>query len=184
MLRSHLAERRLAHIHHRPPATVLLGDLPQLTHHALPPPAARPASPAEPRPRAAARRRQRLPHRRRHDRLARSPAPTARTSTTSVSAGGSTPPRTALPQPAPAARPATATPAGDPTTPSDALRPARHGRSVHRAGIVPALPSTSRQISAVSPASVRHPAPQARHHAARPARPPAAPAPAKHPQHE
>jgi hypothetical protein len=42
-------------------------------------------------------------------------------------------------------------PAGDPTPPTAASGRARHGRSVHRAGISPGLPSTSRQITAVSP---------------------------------
>jgi len=57
----------------------------------------------------------------------------------------------------PAARPTTATPPAPRPSPAAALTGPRDSRSVHRAGIVPGLPSTSRQISAVSPSSVRHP---------------------------
>ncbi len=63
-------QRRLAHIHHRAPPAVLIGDLPTLTHPARPPPAAPTVAPAEPHF-ALALRRQRLPHRRRDQHLAR-----------------------------------------------------------------------------------------------------------------
>ena len=54
-------------------------------------------------------------------------------------------------------RPGAASVRGVPTTPSGRSTTRRRGRSVHRAGIVPELPSISRQTSAVSPSSVRHP---------------------------
>ena len=67
-----------------------------------------------------------------------------------------------------------------------ALPTVRRGRSVHRAGISPTLPSTSRQTTTVSPeaSSVVQPRTSSSDHAALPARPPAAPAPATDPQHE
>ena len=172
VLRSTCPQRRLAHIHDRAPPPVLLGDLAALTHRARPPPTARAAARAAPSPRtlalggsvshtaagatvASLDPQRQLPG---HRRPPFSPEARARR-------GRRRPqPRQPLRQQPPPRRRR-----HHPERPGSARR--TRGRSVHRAGIVPALPSTSRQIRTTSrrpPSATR--APPARHPAARPAR--------------
>jgi len=153
-----LPRRGLTHIHHRTTLTMTLSDLALATHRGSPPATRRAAA-----------------------RAAASPAPDAR------SAASPTPPPARPPSPSRPATPAVPTspppfstetpprrgrrrasspasrslskrqPAGPASTPNSGPRAMRRGKSVHRAGTVPELPSTNRQISAVSPSSVRHP---------------------------
>ena len=151
-----LMKRRLAHIHHRASATVRLGDLPPLTHHARPPPAARATVPARASPAVAPR-----PAASPTPLPPRSPSrwsPTRADPTFAPPFSAEAAPRSGRRDRTPAATSANSRhPVGDPSTPNGAAGETRTARSVQRAGTRPTLPSTSRHVRSVSPASTRQP---------------------------
>ena len=145
-----LRERALAHIHDRAPTPVRIGDLAR-DHSSRAAATSRASSRASRTVTCAVGvHRQRLPHRRR-----RPPASAPITSAscpdtpTSVFTAGSAAAPDAPPTRQSARRTAAARRRRRP--PRTTARPHPPGRSVQRAGTVPALPSTSRQTSAVSP---------------------------------
>ena len=152
----HLPERRLAHIHDRAPAPMRLGDL-RRGHSSRSPSTSRASSRASRSVTASWRSGGSVSHTAAGTTASSlTAARAAPTSPTSVFNGGS--PRGGRRARNPLSRPTSSRhAAGEADHAQRRLPPPRHGRSLQRAGIVPTLPSTSRQIRAVSPGSVRQP---------------------------
>jgi hypothetical protein len=178
-----LPKRGLAHIHHRAPATMRLGDLRAITHRARPPAARQ--QPRQPqRDLVLGPRRQRLPHRRRRHRpLAQHQRqlpghPYLRFHRRLRRAADDAPA---------AARPAQTTAATRPATPTRPPQAPAQCATEGRSSAPGSSPRSRRSDdSEARPRRPRcaTPAPPTRRRAARPVPPPAAPAPATDPQHE